>query len=169
MTATQDASVAEKGKNIDFTLDLNEKLGGSMENGFDALGKVFGGLVGAIKEAIGPELMKSIGAATWLGQVAQCLETLSKSLSTDGTVPDEPAGQLSFLLNQLDASLDGTKLEAQKGAFQQHLQSCQQALANAAADPRAAAKTLAHAVGYFKAAATSMVPIQSRGDASGGE
>ena len=161
--------MAEKDKKIDIKLDLNEKLGGSMENGFDALGKIFGGLVGAIKEAIGPEVMKSLGAATWLGQVAQCLETLSKSLSTDGTVPDEPAGQLSFLLSQIDVSLDGTKLAAQKGTFQQHLQNCQQALTNASTDPRAAAKTLAHGAGYFKAAATSMVPIQSRSDASDGK
>lgn len=159
MTATQDAPVADN-KKIDFTIDLNEKLGDSMENGFDALGKVFGGLVGAIKEAIGPELMKSLGAATWLGQVAQCLDTISKGLSTNGTVPDEPAGQLSFLKDQLDSSLDGTKLAGQKTAFQQHLQNCQQALANAGADPQAAAKTLAHAAGYFKAAATSCLPVQ---------
>lgn len=74
-------------KKIDFKIDLNEKLGESMENGFDAIGKFFGGLVGAIKEAIGPVLMKSLGAANWLGQTAQCLEALSKSLSTDGTLP----------------------------------------------------------------------------------
>ena len=84
--------MADKEKKIDIKVDLNEKFGESMENGFDAIGKIFGGLVGAIKDAIGPEMMKSLGAATWLGQVAECLEKMSKSLSTDGRVPDEPAG-----------------------------------------------------------------------------
>ena len=148
-------------KKIDFNIDLNEKFGESMENGFEALGKIFGGLVGAIKEAIGPEMMKSLAAANWLGQIARCLEKLSQSLSTDGTVADEPLGRLSFLKDQLDESLDGSKLQAQKATFQQHLQNCQQALANADADPQTAAKTLAHAAGYFEAAASSCVPIQS--------
>jgi hypothetical protein len=153
--------VADKEKKIDIKVDLNEKLGESMENGFDAIGKIFGGLVGAIKDAIGPEMMKSLGAATWLGQVAECLEKMSKSLSTDGRVPDEPAGQLSFLQGQLDTSLDGSKLESQKATFQEHLRNSLQALENADADPQSAAKTLARAAGYFKAAATSMVPMQS--------
>ena len=62
-----------------------------------------------------------------LGQFAECLETMSNSLSTDGRVPDEPAGQLSFLKDQLDAKLDGSKLESQKATFQEQLQSIQQA------------------------------------------
>lgn len=164
MNEIQDAPVAEE-KKIEFKVDLNEKLGESMGNGFDAIGKIFGGIIGAIKDAVGPEMMKAIGAANWLGQVAQCLETISKSLSTDGTVPGEPNGQLSFLKDQLDKSLDGTNLEAQKATFQQHLQNSQQAMENADADPQAAVKILAHAAGYFKAAATSFVPVQPTTDA----
>ncbi len=163
MNEIQDAPVAEE-KKIEFKVDLNEKLGESMENGFGAIGKIFGGIIGAIKDAVGPEMMKALGAANWLGQVAQCLETISKSLSTDGTVPGEPNGQLSFLKDQLDKSLDGTKLEAQKATFQQYLQNSQQALENADADPQAAAKILAHAAGYFKAAATSFVPVTPSAD-----
>jgi hypothetical protein len=161
MNEIQDPPVADE-KKIDFKVDLNEKLDESMGNGFDAIGKIFGGIIGAIKDAVGPEMMKALGAA------AQCLEAISKSLSTDGTVPGEPNGQLSFLKDQLDKSLDGTNLEAQKATFQQYLQNSQQALENAAADPQAAAKTLAHAAGYFKAAATSFVPVQPTADSDNG-
>ena len=67
-----------------------------------------GGLVGAIQDAIGPGMLKSLEAANWLGQVAECLETISKILSTD-----------------------------------------------------------AHAAGYFKAAAKSLVPIQTKSGSDG--
>ena len=156
-----------KDETIDTNIDLNDtNFGESLETGFDALGKVFGGLVGAIKDAVGPEMMKTLGAANWLGQVAECLETLSKGLSTDGSIPSEAAGQFSFLADQLDANVDGSKLEAQKATIGEHLQNSRQALDSADNDPQAAAKALAHAVGYFKAAATSVVPIQpsSNGD-----
>ncbi|MCA9122453.1 MAG: hypothetical protein H6822_15395 [Planctomycetaceae bacterium] len=157
--------MADEEKKFDIKVDLNENLGESLESGFDVLGKVFGGLVSAIKDAVGPELIKSLGTANWLGQIAECLETMSKSLSADGTVADEPAGKISFLKDQLDSSLDGTKLEAQKASIQQHLENSLQALENAEADPQAAAKALAHAAGYFKAAATSIVPIQPGSEA----
>ena len=157
--------MADDDKKIDIKLDLNkEDFGESLENGFDALGKVFGGIVGAIKDAVGPEMIKLLGTAKFLSQVAECLETISKSLSTDNTIPDESVGQLSFLQGQLDTSLDGTKLEAQKSGFQEHLEKSQQALEDAAADPQAAAKTLAHAAGYFKAAAKSCMPVQPQAD-----
>lgn len=173
MNAVQDAPVADNDKDqpkeIDLEIDLKDNLGESLETGFDALGKVFEGLVGAIKDAVSPEMMKSLVVSNWLGQVAECLDTLSKSLSTDGTVPAESAGQLSFLKDQLDASVDGSKLEAQKATFQDHLLKSQQAVGNAVTDPETASTTIAHAAGYFKAAATSMVPIQGTSEDSNGE
>lgn len=148
-------------KDPDIKIDLNESLGEGLQNGFDAIGKVFGGLVGAIKDAVGPELMKTLELANWLGQLAECLEKISVGLNSDGSVPDEPAGQLLFYVDQFDATLDGSKLEAQKPAFQQHLSQCQQALKDAAVDASLAAKTLAKSAGYFKAAAASCVPVQA--------
>jgi hypothetical protein len=164
MNAIRDTSVADQEKKIDIKFDLNENLGDSMGKGLDAIGKVFGGLIGAIKDAVGPEMMKALETANWLGQVAECLETISKSLSTDGSVPDDSVGQLSFLKAQLDSSLEGSKFEAQKATFQQHLQDCQQALDNSSTNPQVAAKTVAQAAGYFKAAAKSLVPIKASSD-----
>lgn len=169
MNALQEASVADKENEIDIKIDLNEDLGKSLETGFGALGQVFGGLVGAIKDAVGPEMMKALGTANWLGQVAESLETISSGLSADGTVPAESTGQLSFLAGQLNESINGSKLEGQKATFADHLQKSLQAVDNAATDPETASTTIAHAAGYFKAAATSMIPIQGTSDDSNGE
>ena len=159
MQSLQDTPVAEK--KPDIKIDLNEKidLGENLENGFDAIGKVFGGLVGAIKDAVGPELMKTLEVANWLGQVAECLEKISTGLKSDGTVPAEQAGQLAFYAEQFDSTLDGSKLDAQKAGLLEHLNAAQQAVRDALNDPEAAAATLGHAAGYFKAAAASCVPV----------
>lgn len=171
MLSLQDIPVADNDPKI--KIDINEKidLGESIENGFDAIGKVFGGLIGAIKDAVGPEMMKTLAVASWLGQLAECLEKIAGGLTADGTVPAEPAGQLAFYAEQFDTTLDGSKLESQKAAFSEHLQNCQQAVANAAADASAAATTLNHSAGYFKAAAASCVPVGGKpagdGEANG--
>lgn len=156
MNAIQDAPVAATDP------DINVDLGEGLQNGFDAIGKAFGGLVGAIKDAVGPELMKTLEVSTWLGQVAECLEKISNGLSSDGSVPAEPAGQFAFFVDQFDSNLNGSKLESQKPALQGHLQKCQQAIENAAADPAIAVATLSHSAGYFKAAAATCLPIQAK-------
>jgi len=171
MHTLKDAPVAEK--DPDIKIDINEKidLSEGLENGFDAIGKVFGGLVGAIKDAVGPELMKTLAVASWLGKLSECLENIAVGLTADGTVPAEPTGQLVFYAEQFDTMLDGSKLESQKAAFREHLQNCQQAVANASDDPSAAATKLSHAAGYFKAAAASCVPVGGKpagdGEANG--
>lgn len=159
MQVTQDAPMTEKDPEI--KIDLNENLGEGLQNGFDAIGKAFGGLVGAIKDAVGPELMKNLEVANWLGRLAECLEKISDGLHSDGSVPAAQAGQFSFYVDLFDATLDGSKLEAQKPAFQQHLNRCQQALKNPVTDAPLAAATLAQSAGYFKAAAASCVPVQA--------
>lgn len=160
MQSIQEAPVTEKGPEL--KIDINENLGESLQNGFDAIGQVFGGLVGAVKDTVGPDLMKTLEVANWLGQLGECLEKVSKGLTADGVVPAEPTGQLAFFAEQFDSTLDGSKLESQKSKLQQHLQNCQQAVENAGADPVSAAVTLSHSAGYFKAAAGSCIPVQAK-------
>ncbi|MEP3479960.1 MAG: hypothetical protein ABJZ55_11985 [Fuerstiella sp.] len=162
MQATEKPMTAEKNFDKKIEIDTDIDLGESLENGFDALGKVFGGLVGAIKDAVGPEVIMTLQAANWLGQLTECLQQIVKGLDADEMVPAEPAGQFSFLAEQFNTILDGSKLESQKPAFGQHLQNCQQAISDAADDAKAAATVLNHSAGYFKAAAASCVPVSGK-------
>ena len=169
MQATDKPMTAEK--HFDKKIEANKKidLGDSLENGFDALGKVFEGLAGAIKDAVGPEIMKTLEVANWLGQLAECVGSIAEGLSAHGAVPAEPAGQFAFFVEQFDTTLDGSKLESKKPALAEHLQNCQQAIANAEGDTATSATSLSHAAGYFRAAAASCVPISGQSSANGGE
>ena len=158
---------ADQSPSEDFKIDIDPKIGESLQGGMDAIGKVFGGLVGAIKDAVGPELMRSMEVAGWLGQLASCLDDMANGLNSNSEVPAEASGQFTFYVEQFDSALDGSKLESQKPSLQQQLQKAQQAVASAGSDPDESAAALAQASGYFKAAAASLVPIQGKEDQAG--
>lgn len=162
MQATEKPMTVEKHFDRKIEIDKNIELGEGLENGFDALGKVFGGLVGAIKDAVGPEVIMTLQAANWLGQLAECLQQIVEGLDADGIVPAEPAGQFAFFAEQFSTILDGSKLESQKPSLGQHLQSCQQAIGNGSVDAKAAATVLNHSAGYFKAVAASCFPVSGK-------
>lgn len=159
MTDSKDNTPADAQKQVpsEFKIDIDPKVGESLQGGLDALGNVFGGLIGAIRDAVGPELMRNMEVAGWVGQVATCLEQIAASLKEDGNVSAEVSGQLSFFVDQFDSSLEGSKLESQQVALKQYLLNAQQAVENADRD---AVSAVAQAAGYFKAAAASCVPIQ---------
>lgn len=150
----------------EFKIDIDPRIGESLQGGMDALGKVFGGLVGAIKDAVGPELMRSMEVASWLGQLASCLDDMASGLKSNNELPAESSGQFAFYVEQFSSSLDGSRLASQKASLQLQLENARQAVASAVSDPDASAGALAQASGYFKAAAASLVPIQSKEDQS---
>ena len=166
MTNENDTPPDANEPSTDFKIDIDPKIGESLQGGMDAIGKVFGGLVGAIKDAVGPELMRSMEVAGWLGQLASCLDDMANGLKTNSEVPAEASGQFAFYVEQFDSSLDGSKLESQKASLKQQLEKAEQAVASAVTDPDASAAALAQASGYFKAAAASLVPIQGKDEQS---
>ena len=143
----------------EIKIDIDPKIGESLQGGMDAIGKVFGGLVGVIKDAVGPELMKGIEVSGWLSKLAKCLESIATGLRSDGTVPSEAAGQLSFFTDQFDEALAGSKLETQQDALKAQLQTAHDAIAAAGDDQQSSADAVSKAAGYFKAAAASCVPV----------
>ena len=146
-------------KPLDLKFDIDPKVGESLQGGLDALGQVFGGLVGAIKDAVGPEVMKGIEVAGWLEQLTTCLESIAAGLRSDGIVPADAVGQLTFFAEQFDSAIAGSKLEAQKELLTAKLRMAQQVIDGVNNDPTAAAETVTRVAGYFKAAAASCVPV----------
>ena len=142
-----------------FRVNIDPRVEESLQGGLDAVGKVFDGLVGAIKEAVGPELMRNMETANCLGQLATCLEAMAEGLNETGTIPAAAAGRFAFFVGQFDGALEGSKLAAQETVFRQQLNQTQQAVANANGDPTGTATVLAKAAGYFKAAAASCLPL----------
>lgn len=143
----------------EFDIDIDPKVGESLQVGLDALGKVFGGLVGAIQDAVGPELMRGMEVASWLEQLTQCLDLIAEELQSGGNVPSAAVGQLAFFTAQLDETLAGSTLESQQVSLRQQFDRAQQALKNTEDDPASAATVLSEVAGYFKAAAASCVPL----------
>lgn len=146
---------------IDLNFDFDPNVGDGLKNGLNALGQVFGGLVTAIKDAVGPEMLKNLEAAGWMGQVAKCLETISTELNQNGSVPADAVGQLSYFSEQFSEAIAGSMLESQSDALKARLQTAQTAIDAAGEDPVAAAAAIAKVAGYFKAAAESFVSAPS--------
>ena len=154
-------ATADKTRQIDLNLDIDPNLGDGLQNGLNALGQVFGGLVDAIKDVVGPETLKNMEAAGWLGQVAECLDTISAGLKQDGNVPADAVGQFSYFSEQFPAAIADSTLESQSDALQARLQMAQTAVDVAGKDPATAAASIAEVAGYFKAAVASCVPVAS--------
>lgn len=146
---------------VNFNLDVNPKVGDSLQGGFDALQKVFVGLVESVKEAVGPETLKSLELGNWFEQLASCLDQIATSLREAGTVPAEKVGELAFFSEQLDSEIRGSKFESQQASLRQRLDAVTQSLDDVnGANATEAARKLAQAAGYFHAAAKTVAPLR---------
>ena len=65
-------ATADKTRQIDLNLDIDPNLGDGLQNGLNALGQVFGGLVDAIKDVVGPETLTCVDNS-WTGELPVCL------------------------------------------------------------------------------------------------
>jgi hypothetical protein len=154
-------------KPLDFKIEIDPKLGDSVQGGLDAIQKVFAGFVQTIKDTIGPETLRNLEAGNWLEQLAVCLDQIAVGLRDIGAVPPDKAGELAFYLEQWESAVQGSKFESQQAALRQRLDGVRQAVervpeGNAAQE----AKVLTEAAGYFHAAAKTAVPLQFGGDGS---
>ena len=148
-----------------FKFEFDPKTGDGLQKGMEALQQVFGGFVKSIKDAIGPEMMRNLEAAQWLGQLAECLEQIATGLKESGEVPSESAGQLEFFVDQWDSALQGSKLESNQESLRKRLESAQQAIVQTTPDTASRqAAVIAQAAGYFHAAARSVVPVSTGGE-----
>lgn len=167
MNTETDRPADSKSQNFRFDFDSEDFSGSvneSLQGGIEVIGKVFGGLVGAIKDAVGPELLQAMELAGWLQQLSGCLDSIVGALKSQGSVPAESAGQLAFYAEQFDRVVAGSKLESQQDTLRQHLHQARQAAESASKDPTAAVDVIAQASGYFKAAASSCVPLPQGSD-----
>lgn len=147
-----------------FKIEIDPQIDDSLQGGLNALGQVFSGFVGAIKDAVGPELIRNAEVANWLTQLASCLEEISRSLSANGEVPAEATGRLTFFVEQFDTALEDSRLAAQKASLREHLDRAHEAAQGAVSNPEEAATNIGKAAGYFKAAAASCLPMSHGAD-----
>ena len=123
-----------------------------LQVGLDAIQKVFAGLVTAVKNAIGPEMLRMLEAGNFLSQVGTCLDETAAALRESGTCPPEKLGELACLRERLAVELKGSKFEGQTTALRERLEMAGQAAT--AGD----ARSLAVVAGYFHAAAKTAAP-----------
>lgn len=148
-----------------FKFEFDSKTGDGLQKGMEALQQVFGGFVKSIKDAMGPEVIRNLEAAQWLGQLAECLEQIATGLKASGEVPSESAGQLEFLADQWDGALVGSKLESNQESLRKRLESAQQAILQTTPDTASRqAELIAQTAGYFQAAAKSVLPLSTGGE-----
>jgi hypothetical protein len=146
--------------NFSFDGDVSDAIG----KGVDTLKSVLGGIVNAVQEAMGPEMMQNLAAAQWLSQAAACLESAAKGLREQGSVPPGTAGELTCFQERAEAELKGSKFKTQLPQMQQRLQAALDLVEQCSSAPDATPSDqdickIADAAGYFKAAAASAVPI----------
>ncbi|MBP85804.1 MAG: hypothetical protein CMJ64_03665 [Planctomycetaceae bacterium] len=160
---TPDGETNEKNQpEINFSFDGD--VGDAIGKGVDSLKSLLGGIVDAVQEAMGPEMIQNLAAAQWLSQVAACLESAATGLREQGSVPFGTAGELTCFQERAEAELKGSKFKAQLPQMQQRLKGAldlvEQCSANADAAPSDLdIRKVADNAGYFKAAAASAVPI----------
>lgn len=149
----------------EIQIDIPADVGDSLQGGLDAIGKVFGGLVNSIKDAVGPELMRGMEAANWLEQVASCLDEIADGLRESGAAPWESLGQLDFYVEQFDGELEGTKLAERQRELRKHLEAAYAAAKQGDSNDAAAqADNVSRASGYFRAAARTLIPMTGSND-----
>ncbi len=163
MNEDQNDRSASESSEQKFRVEIDPQVEQSLQGGLDALGKVFGGLVNSIKDAVGPELMRSMEVANWLEQLATCLDGIAGELRSSGSASWESVGQLDFYVDQFDAELQDTKLADRQAALREHLDSAHAAVKQVTPDNAVQqADQIAKAAGYFRAAARSLVPIADK-------
>ena len=122
-----------------------------------AMKKLFEGFATVAKQAIGPELLRNLEAASWLGRVATCLDETGASLNQPPTVVAGKSGELACYLEQLDAEVKGSRFESQEDALRHRIEGVVQAIIGKSQTD--ASRTVAEAAGYFRAAANSVGPL----------
>ena len=143
-------------KNAEFKIDIDPKLGQSLQGGVDAIQQLFAGFVNTIKESVGPDMLKNLSTAAWLTQVADSLEQVNSAQQAGEPIPESKSGEIACYLERLDAELKGSRVEGQANSLRDRLARVQTGLEQQQLDRR----TLGDAIGFFQAAAKSVVPIQ---------
>ena len=148
-----DAQNAEKSSSGDF----NEQFGKSFEAGLGALQQVFAGFVKMAQNAVGPELVRNIQAASWLGSVAECLDAVANA----GQLTNHQVGEIDSFLERCQAELNDSRFASQIPSFQSRL-SAVAALAARTAGPAEKLsaediRSVASAAGYFRASAGAVM------------
>jgi hypothetical protein len=143
-------------KNAEFKIDIDPKLGQSLQGGVDAIQQLFAGFVNTIKESVGPDMLKNLSTAAWLTQVADSLEQIMTAQQAGEPIPESKSGEIACYLERLDAELKGSRVEGQSNSLRDRLVRVQTGLEQQQLDRRA----LGDAIGFFQAAAKSVVPIQ---------
>jgi hypothetical protein len=151
-------------KNGEFKFDINskvnEKLQEGLQGGVDALQNFFTGFVKSIQTAIGPEVMRSLSASQWLGQVAASLEEVAAAWRADSPTPPGKSGELSCYAERVIEEVKGSRVEGQSEALCEWLEIAMQAIDREDTQSR----SVADAAGYFNAAAKSAMPLQLNGN-----
>lgn len=133
--------------------DFNEQFGKSFEAGLGALQQVFAGFVKMAQDAVGPELIRNIQAASWLSAVAECLDAITNA----GQITNHQAGEIDSFVERCQAELNGSRFASQIPSFQSRLGAVAAVAARTAGtDEKLIAediRILASAAGYFRASA----------------
>lgn len=163
MTDTPDDSANESKKTSaqEFNFSFDGDAGDALGQGMEALKSVLGGIVGAVKEAIGPEGIRNLEASQWLTQAASCLEAVATGLREQGKVPAGKAGELTCFLERVRDEVKGSKFESQLSSLRQRLEDALQLVersggAEGSAVSEQDINRLSDSAGYFNAAAASV-------------
>lgn len=160
-----DSGPAEgQAKTVEFKFDGN--LGNSLQSGLGALQQVFEGFAKMAQNAVGPDLVKSLQAGSWLGNVADCLDAIATSNGTG--VPGNQVGELACYSERLDAELATSRFASQIPSFKLRLEAAtsvtERAMQSGGEISREDARTVAAAAGYFRASAKTVIaPTGSAG------
>jgi hypothetical protein len=150
---TCDAHDGEKSSTVDF----NEQFGKSFEAGLGALQQVFAGFVKMAQNAVGPELVRNIQAASWLGSVAECLDAITNARQ----ITNHQAGEIDSFVERCQAELNGSRFASQIPSFLSRLSAVAAVAARTAGtDEKLSAeeiRSFASAAGYFRASAGAVM------------
>lgn len=116
-----------------------------MDKAVEALQSLFQGIAQAAQSAFGSEFLRNFQAASWLAQVADCLDRLTISLRAGHAMPTAARGELTFFREQLTSELHESKFAP--AAFLTRLD-----LVLQSSDPA----VIEEAAGYFRAASASV-------------
>jgi len=147
---------------VTFSVDGN--VGEAVGQGMEALKMVLGGVVNMAQELVGPEGMRNFEASQWLAQVGASIEEIATAFREQETVPAGKGGEITCFLERIDTELKGSKFESQIPAFRRRLEEISQLLDRAGAEETARPtagdlERLTDSAGYFRAAASSALPI----------